>query len=565
MDSNMFNQKLKVLKQKLSSINDDIVEIKKNQNKIKKKDSFVKKENPIKNFQTNNYQLGKKLIMNKNNTISHEHLLDVLSNNDVLYNNLTTPSPSQAPNITTPNKKININKIYYEKLDNIKIKKNLERDLKEENYKENLIENNNIKKKLIKNTYDYSNIINLDNELSFRQQKEDTDRPFNKLASVLSPSRNPIRLRTIRRNNPYTISNFIQEKNSKKNKLKDLFNYKFNDNITINNNKNFNNKTICITSNNNELIQKTKNPLSKNNYLKADDLNFISIISPKSKGLLSKKAIFFENKINKKKLNNLSNDYDSMKNESQIPSFRGGGVNDSKGDIYFSGKQLKVKKIINKKDDNKNLDINENMESKNKKKIFNSLTNKRRGNSLSYNKLLLNENTLINDRSNKLIKIQNKIFNINGNIKTNNTNLDKERLILKINRQLSKNNKNNSRNENNIGNKSKGKKNLAPNIFSKLNQNIAESKMMNNFILKLINLYYESTGLTINKDNDLNSTLTILYNWIENLNKKFYFENKKVCEELQYKILRDKIMNQYQLKNKNELKTFLFKLLGNDS
>lgn len=565
MDSNMFNQKLKVLKQKLSSINDDIVEIKKNQNKIKKKDSFVKKENPIKNFQTNNYQLGKKLIMNKNNTISHEHLLDVLSNNDVLYNNLTTPSPSQAPNITTPNKKININKIYYEKLDNIKIKKNLERDLKEENYKENLIENNNIKKKLIKNTYDYSNIINLDNELSFRQQKEDTDRPFNKLASVLSPSRNPIRLRTIRRNNPYTISNFIQEKNSKKNKLKDLFNYKFNDNITINNNKNFNNKTICITSNNNELIQKTKNPLSKNNYLKADDLNFFSIISPKSKGLLSKKAIFFENKINKKKLNNLSNDYDSMKNESQIPSFRGGGVNDSKGDIYFSGKQLKVKKIINKKDDNKNLDINENMESKNKKKIFNSLTNKRRGNSLSYNKLLLNENTLINDRSNKLIKIQNKIFNINGNIKTNNTNLDKERLILKINRQLSKNNKNNSRNENNIGNKSKGKKNLAPNIFSKLNQNIAESKMMNNFILKLINLYYESTGLTINKDNDLNSTLTILYNWIENLNKKFYFENKKVCEELQYKILRDKIMNQYQLKNKNELKTFLFKLLGNDS
>ena len=88
--------------------------------------------------------------------------------------------------------------------------------------------------------------------------------------------------------------------------------------------------------------------------------------------------------------------------------------------------------------------------------------------------------------------------------------------------------------------------------------------MANNFILKLIKLYYESTGLTINKENDLNSTLTILYNWIENINKKFYFENKKVNEEMQYRILRQKIMNQYQLKNKKELKDFLFKILGND-
>ena len=88
--------------------------------------------------------------------------------------------------------------------------------------------------------------------------------------------------------------------------------------------------------------------------------------------------------------------------------------------------------------------------------------------------------------------------------------------------------------------------------------------MANEFILKLIKLYYESTGLTINKEKDLNSTLTILYNWIENINKKFYFENKKENEELQYKILRQKIMSQYQIKNKKELKTFLLKVLGND-
>ena len=98
---------------------------------------------------------------------------------------------------------------------------------------------------------------------------------------------------------------------------------------------------------------------------------------------------------------------------------------------------------------------------------------------------------------------------------------------------------------------------ISHDLINKLNQNIVESKMANNFILKLIKLYYESTGLIINKDNDLNSTLTILYNWIENINKKFYFENKKLNEELQYKILRQKIMNQYQLKNKKELIAFL--------
>ena len=105
---------------------------------------------------------------------------------------------------------------------------------------------------------------------------------------------------------------------------------------------------------------------------------------------------------------------------------------------------------------------------------------------------------------------------------------------------------------------------ISHDLINKLNQNIVESKMANNFILKLIKLYYESTGLIINKDNDLNSTLTILYNWIENINKKFYFENKKLNEELQYKILRQKIMNQYQLKNKKELKDFLIKILGDD-
>ena len=125
----------------------------------------------------------------------------------------------------------------------------------------------------------------------------------------------------------------------------------------------------------------------------------------------------------------------------------------------------------------------------------------------------------------------------------------------------------NSLTENNLKLDSKREKKeneISPNLINKFNQNIADSKITNNFILKLIKLYYESTGLTIIKENDLDSTLTILYSWIENISKKFYGENKKLNEEMQYKALRNKIMNEYQLKNKNELKTFLIKILGSD-
>ena len=307
-----------------------------------------------------------------------------------------------------------------------------------------------------------------------------------------------------------------------------------------------------------------------------------SLVSPKNKCLLNSKTVYFENKLKKNRTNNLSNDYELIRNETQT-QIQNNNYNklsdrtlDMKNNKFFTGKMFKVKKIIidNYKENNKNIDFNENIEMKNTKKInFNGILNKRKINSLSYNKLMLNGNTLINDKSNKLIKIQNKIFNISDNIKTN-INFDKKKLIVKINKQLLKKRKKNSSiknsknlNENTFILNSKGEKSeseISSDIVSKLNQNIVESKITNNFILKLIKLYYESTGLTINKDNDLNSTLNILYNWIENISKKYYIENKKINQDLQYKILRQKIMNQYQLKNKNELKSFLFKILGND-
>ena len=577
MDSGLFQQKMKDLKQKLSSINDDIVEIQKNN---KKKNSFTQKETSSINPYSNICQIPKKLNSNQMNTIKNEQNLDSLynNNNDFLYD-LTTPTPSEGPKIT-PNKKIFINENFYETLENNRIKKNLEKDLVEEN---NNINNNynSFSNSKIVSKHTYSNIINLDDELSFRQ-KDEKVRVMNKLSSVLSPTRNPINLRANKRNNLFSINNLNKEINKEQNKIKEL-NHKCNQNLTINNNN-----TICITSDNNETFQRDKKirriiPLAQNNNnLRYNVLGFCSLVSPKNKSLLNSKTVYFENKLKKNRTNNLSNDYELIRNETQA-QMQNNNYNklsdrilDMKINKYFTGNLLKVKKIKidNNKENNKNTDFNENKEMKNKKKInFNGILNKRKINSLSYNKLMLNGNTLINDKSNKLIKIQNKIFNISDNIKTNK-NFDKKKLIVKINKQLLKKRKKNSSlknsknlNENIFILNSKGEKNeneISSDIVSKLNQNIVESKITNNFILKLIRLYYESTGLTINKDNDLNSTLNILYNWIENINKKHYIENKKINQDLQYKILRQKIMNQYQLKNKNELKSFLFKILGND-
>ena len=577
MDSGLFQQKMKDLKQKLSSINDDIVEIQKNNIK---KNSFTQKETSSINPYSNICQIPKKLNSNQMNTIKNEQNLDSLynNNNDFLYD-LTTPTPSEGPKIT-PNKKIFINENFYETLENNRIKKNLEKDLVEEN---NNINNNynSFSNSKIVSKHTYSNIINLDDELSFRQ-KDEKVRVMNKLSSVLSPTRNPINLRANKRNNLFSINNLNKEINKEQNKIKEL-NHKCNQNLTINNNN-----TICITSDNNETFQRDKKirriiPLAQNNNnLRYNVLGFCSLVSPKNKSLLNSKTVYFENKLKKNRTNNLSNDYELIRNETQA-QMQNNNYNklsnrilDMKNNKYFTGNLLKVKKIKidNNKENNKNTDFNENIEMKNKKKInFNGILNKRKINSLSYNKLMLNGNTLINDKSNKLIKIQNKIFNISDNIKTNK-NFDKKKLIVKINKQLLKKRKKNSSlknsknlNENIFILNSKGEKNeneISSDIVSKLNQNIVESKITNNFILKLIRLYYESTGLTINKDNDLNSTLNILYNWIENINKKHYIENKKINQDLQYKILRQKIMNQYQLKNKNELKSFLFKILGND-
>jgi len=582
MDTEIFQQKMNDLRQKLSSINDDIVEIQKNQKIIKNKSSFAQNDvRSVKN-ELNNSQRSQMLMNNQNKSLSNEKKFETILSKDSLYNNtLTIPAEAQQP---ISNKKIFINKNFYKKLKNNRIQKKVDNYLNKENKLENIFENKNAKK--INKKCTYSNTINHDEEVSFGKINNENIKDINNFRNGLNTSRYPLNIKNNKKYNPYSFNNLNQERNSEQNKIKNIINHKVNDNIMINNNN-----TICITYDNRDANQRDKNNLSKkiiplikkNDNIRKDVFNFYSILSP-NKNLINSKTGYFETKLikrrNKNKLNSLSKEQGLVRNETQtqIPNKKifGIGPLENSGDLFGSVRLLKSNRIDDYKENkNKKFEITENTATKYKRRIkLIDFQNRKKFNSMSFNQLMITRN-IKTDRPNKIIKNKNKIFNTSDNDKNINKYVDKEKLIKIINKQIyTKHKKNksfnisNSLTQNKFLNditREKNEKEISTNIIQKFNQNIFESKMKNNFIMKLIKLYSDSTGMNINKENDLNSTLSILYNWIENITKINNIENKANNEEIQYKILRNNFMNQYRIKNKKELKTFLTKILGNDS
>ena len=582
MDTEIFQQKMNDLRQKLSSINDDIIEIQKNQKIIKNKSSFAQNDvRSVKN-ELNNSQRSQMLMNNQNKSLSNEKKFETILSKDSLYNNtLTIPAEAQQP---ISNKKIFINKNFYKKLKNNRIQKKVDNYLNKENKLENIFENKNAKK--INKKCTYSNTINHDEEVSFGKINNENIKDINNFRNGLNTSRYPLNIKNNKKYNPYSFNNLNQERNSEQNKIKNIINHKVNDNIMINNNN-----TICITYDNRDANQRDKNNLSKkiiplikkNDNIRKDVFNFYSILSP-NKNLINSKTGYFETKLikrrNKNKLNSLSKEQGLVRNETQtqIPNKKifGIGPLENSGDLFGSVRLLKSNRIDDYKENkNKKFEITENTATKYKRRIkLIDFQNRKKFNSMSFNQLMITRN-IKTDRPNKIIKNKNKIFNTSDNDKNINKYVDKEKLIKIINKQIyTKHKKNksfnisNSLTQNKFLNditREKNEKEISTNIIQKFNQNIFESKMKNNFIMKLIKLYSDSTGMNINKENDLNSTLSILYNWIENITKINNIENKANNEEIQYKILRNNFMNQYRIKNKKELKTFLTKILGNDS
>ena len=549
MESSIFHQKMNDLKQKLNSINNDIVEIQKSQRNTKNVSPTYQKDVQKKKKETYNINKNKKSMVAKkdkkkfiNNEINIEAEID-----KELLENLSVPT--DMPHIA-PSNNIYINKNFYENLEHNKAQRKVKKEITNyeiiDNIQENKDQNN------LQNIYTHSNILSLDGELSFRNINNDNLKDSIKYSNAFT-SRNPISLRANKSNDPIFIGNINKEIDVEQNK--NIINHRYNDNIMINNNN-----TICITCDNEAFqndgkIRKKVIPSTNSNIT-----NFYSFISSQNKNILN----------NKKKIDSLSNDFGLIRNETQIPYHKVGkkGILEISGDNFSNDKLLKLQ--VNKENDKnkKNYDMNENMDTKNNRKIkIINFQNRKKFNSISCNKLMINRNALVTDRSNKLVR--NKLFNISDNMKNSNTAFDTEKLIVKINKQIYSRNKKNKSFKNSSDNKVahglKKEIEISPNIMNKLNQNIIDSKMKNNFIMKLIKLYYESTGINLNKENELNSTLNILYKWIETLAKKNYIENKKINEEMQYKKIRNKIMNQYQLRSKNELKSFLNKILGNDA
>ena len=545
MESSIFHQKMNDLKQKLNSINNDIVEIQKSQRNTKNVSPTYQKDVQKKKKETYNINKNKKSMVAKkdkkkfiNNEINIEAEID-----KELLENLSVPT--DMPHIA-PSNNIYINKNFYENLEHNKAQRKVKKEITNyeiiDNIQENKDQNN------LQNIYTHSNILSLDGELSFRKINNDNLKDSIKYSNAFT-SRNPISLRANKSNDPIFIGNINKEIDVEQNK--NIINHRYNDNIMINNNN-----TICITCDNEAFqndgkIRKKVIPSTNSNIT-----NFYSFISSQNKNILN----------NKKKIDSLSNDFGLIRNETQIPYKK--GILEISGDNFGNDKLLKLQ--VNKENDKnkKNYDMNENMDTKNNRKIkIINFQNRKKFNSISCNKLMINRNALVTDRSNKLVR--NKLFNISDNMKNSNTAFDTEKLIVKINKQIYSRNKKNKSFKNSSDNKVahglKKEIEISPNIMNKLNQNIIDSKMKNNFIMKLIKLYYESTGINLNKENELNSTLNILYKWIETLAKKNYIENKKINEEMQYKKIRNKIMNQYQLRSKNELKSFLNKILGNDA
>lgn len=548
MDSSIFHQKMNDLKQKLNSINNDIVEIQKSQRNTKNVSPTYQKDIQKKKKENYNINKNKKSMVakkNKKKFINNEINIESELNKELLEN---LSVPTDMPHIT-PSNNIYINKNFYENLEHNKAQRKVKKEITNyeiiDNIQENKGQNN------LQNIYTHSNILSLDGELSFRKINNDNLKDSIKYSNAFT-SRNPISLRANKSNDPIFIGNINKEIDVEQNK--NIINHRYNDNIMINNNN-----TICITCDNEAFqndgkIRKKVIPSTNSNIT-----NFYSFISSQNKNILN----------NKKKIDSLSNDFGLIRNETQIPYHKVGkkGILEISGDNFGNDKLLKLQ--VNKENDKnkKNYDMNENMDTKNNRKIkIINFQNRKKFNSISCNKLMINRNALVTDRSNKLVR--NKLFNISDNMKNSNTAFDTEKLIVKINKQIYSRNKKNKSFKNSSDNKVahglKKEIEISPNIMNKLNQNIIDSKMKNNFIMKLIKLYYESTGINLNKENELNSTLNILYKWIETLAKKNYIENKKINEEMQYKKIRNKIMNQYQLRSKNELKSFLNKILGND-
>ena len=561
-----FQKKIQEMQKKLNIINEDIEEIK-NERKsydksqtlqINRANAFLKAPN----IRRKNYF--------RDNLISYSNIKNTIYNNSINYTNGKNCINSYDNNINNNGRTTNHykNKAFSIKHDNKEAipkgyyiinrdinsyslnipKKNINqrRDLII-NYMDdysNIKNNNQIKK--YKSSLSTININNNGNNLNFQYNDN------------LCNKKNEADEYLYKNNSLY--QNYCHMKNSLNNVNNEYLNDYNTTSHVLKNNKNKNNKTY----NNNIMDLNIFSSIKGNKRIK-------KIIGNKNKKNTphSNNKNFFNNEFTSKN-SNKNNIYNSNVNHKTIDINYNYSYN--KNNLIYDNKKIKINGPIKIKTRNINNNISKSLNNNKveiikikEKKYTSEDINIKSPRSMSFKnskskyhinhhykrnkKLKLNDFLTFNNNSTSLYDISSnrpKTENKNYVNKLNPNIINNEKILLDIIDATNKyNNSGNKANMNNIVDKYKGL--------------LHDTKINNDFINKLIDLYNNSTNSKI-KFND-NKSLIPIWNWIKDIqNKEAYNKTKNETENNQYKKLCQDIMKEYKLKNIEQLKIFIHKL-----
>ena len=547
-----FQKKIEEMQRKLNIINEDIEEIKngrksydkKHKIKINKSNIFLNSYKKRKNFFRDNFNNN-----NIDNSINIFHKKNVAKSE--YYTNLNNSGRPiyHSKNFNLTNKNININEIpnndyFSNDIYNSSSKINNNNELFKRDLTINYIDDYTNKKnkyqiKKYKSTLSSFNVndgkqlhFQYGNNINNFNKYNDTDEYFYKNSSLyqnychMKTNLNNMNINNL--NNSQTINKDIIHKNNKTfsntvikelNPFSEIKNHKRIKKILVekkiknssNADKNFFNHAINVRINK----KNKKNNFNNNNH-KTIDINYNNSFNNQN--------LIFNNyksndpiKIKTRNNNNLSNIMNNSKNDNFQMKVKSNTVEDIniKSQRSMSIENPKVKNHINSHyKHNKNIRLNDihNLQDNLLEKYKTNTNHNHHKNGKINNENKNDYEKIISD----IIDITNQYYNLDNKANINNI-IDEYKILL------------------------------------------YDTKVKNEFIYKIINLYNNTTNsnLSINS----NESLIPIWNWIkDNQNKADYNKIKNETENKQYKKLCKNIMKEYNLKNIEQLNLFIHKL-----
>ena len=544
-------KKINEMQMKLNLINENIEEIKNVQKNLEKKNqksnSIYSKNNSVKNHLQNRVHKetknnsNPKFIYKKNLSNSSKHIN--FNINKTSYNNKKEKTL-----------KYNNSQVY----NNYELK-DIEHDIQDDNISQKSLMCNYKDKKSGYSKKNRTSLSSFDNDRNSFIEQKNHEFIYNSkyLSQINDYLYNKI---SINKKNCYfkkkglNYSNYIDKSDNNNNNVKNNI-----DNFSL---INYKNKNLITTKKNikiKKLSEQNENGFNRNNIInngKIFDFNNNVIknkkrvfngIKKQNNNNLKKGIDLEENYSNENKENkfnnyleeNNKNNFMTAKNKIRNGSFQGLNYinninnNNSENKIYFK-KRKTVEQIPDINSNNKvNLYLDE-QKIKNNENIREDEKNSLKNMSSNLYTTKMKNSKIIYDKNNK-----NHIQN-NNNRKTKDIKYEQILLdIINITNQY-----NNNQDKINIDN-----------VIDEYKMLLNNMKIKNEFIYNLINIYNNSTNSNLNCREP--KSLILIWNWI--INKQNNIENNLNLnnEDIQYKKLCQEIMNQYKLKNIEQLKIFI--------